>query len=314
MTSFQAKKRQIFQRLQRIFHSGRNAYALHYAIKHDALIEKALNSSEMGVASERLCGHEVVVSLTTYGRRLYDVAPTIESIMQGSLKPNRIVLWLGEDLRGTTLPVTLKKQQKRGLEICYCEDIRSYKKLVPTLGKCPEAVIITIDDDAIYWYDTVERLVNEHCRFPDSIIANRVHRVKLGKNGRPLGYMDWDLKANPGEDSALNFFTGVGGVLYPPHCLDPEVMNSDVFLDICKHADDIWFYAMALKAGTHVRKCPTHALDGRDFIMNYEVQDSALKLVNTNMGSGSQKGRCENDVQFEAVFERYALWDKLREG
>lgn len=281
---------------------------MNYAIKHDALIEKALHSTEMGVTSEKLCEHEVVVSLTSYGRRLYDVAPTIESIMQGSMKPNRIVLWLGEELRETTLPLTLKNQEKRGLEIAFCRDIRSYTKLVPALCRFPESTIITIDDDAIYWYDLVERLVNEHSSFPGNIIANRAHRVKLGKDGRPLCYSKWNLCASELGESVLNCLTGCGGVLYPPHSLDPEVLNEQAFLSICKNADDIWFYAMALKAGTRVRKCPTHDAGGEDYISNEGVQDTALKLVNV------RKGRSANDVQLEAVFDRYALWDKLKEG
>lgn len=301
------------ERLKAFCNSDSNAKMLRYAIKHDALIEKALHSTEMGVSSEKLCEQEVVVSLTTYGRRLYDVAPTIESIMQGSMKPNRIVLWLGEDLRDTALPIALKKQEKRGLEIAFCKDIRSYKKLVPALRKFPESTIITIDDDAIYWYDLVERLVNEHNRFPGNIVANRVHRVKLGKNGRPLDYMEWNFNADSNDDSVLNFFTGVGGVLYPPNGLDLEVLKESVFLNICKYADDVWFYAMALKAGTRTRKCLPHNLGGVDFLMNDDVQGEALTRINTLIRTRKKKGRSANDVQLEAVFDRYALWDKLKE-
>lgn len=304
------KRERFANRLKRIVHSGFNSRVLSFSIKRDALIEKALHSNEEGVSSEKLCEYEVVVSLTTYGRRLYDVAPTIESVMQGSMKPNRIVLWLGEDLREITIPIALQRQQKRGLEICYCKDIRSYTKLIPTLVKYPEAATITIDDDAIYPYDLVERLVHEHKRFPGNIIANRIHRVKLGKNCLPINYMKWDLLAHCVGDSPLNFLTGVGGVLYPPHSLDSEVLNEQVFLDICKYADDVWFYAMALKAGTFVRKCPTHDLGGEDYLLNESLQSFGLLNINTTRS----KERCANDVQLEAVFNRYALWDKLKTG
>ena len=45
---------------------------------------------------------------------------------------------------------------------------------------------------------------------------------------------------------------GVGGVLYPPHCLDETVLDRPLFMDICPLADDIWLNAMARKKGTPV--------------------------------------------------------------
>lgn len=301
-------KERFIDKLKRVIHSGRNAKLLEYALKQHLYIQNALNSKESGVSKEKLCGEEVIVSLTSYGRRIHDVAPTIESIMQGSMKPNRIVLWLGYELKDETLPIALKKQQERGLEVIFCKDIRSYTKLVPALRKFPEASIITIDDDIMYPYDLVERLVNEHIKYPKDIISNRVHRVKLGKDGKPIVYAKWDIGATIIDDSPLNFETGVGGVLYPAHCFDSEVTNEEVFLDICKYADDVWFYCMALKNGTRVRKCPTHRADGEDFLSNDVVQDTGLVHINT-----SKRGRSANDDQLEAVMNRYGLWGVLKE-
>ena len=41
---------------------------------------KILHSTEPGVSSERYCDHDIVISLTTYGRRPEDVCFTIESL------------------------------------------------------------------------------------------------------------------------------------------------------------------------------------------------------------------------------------------
>ena len=87
---------------------------------------------------------------------------TIESIFQQTLKPNRIILWLQRDLESVNLPITLRLQQRRGLEIRYCDDIRSYKKTYSyfrTLSRCD---VITVDDDVLYKYDMIENLINEH--------------------------------------------------------------------------------------------------------------------------------------------------------
>lgn len=277
---------------------------LRFELRHDALIDKAINDTSRGVTDTRWCDAEVVVSLTTYGKRLYDAAATVESVMQGTMLPNRIILWLADDLRSATLPLTLQNQQRRGLEVRFCRDIRSYKKLVPTLTVCPDSVIITIDDDVLYRYDVVEKLVNDHIAHPDCIIGNRINRIVLGADGRPVSYKKWQWCSNPTDCSFLNFSTGVGGVLYPPHCLAAEVTDESVFMDICPHADDVWFYAMAVKAGTPTRKGYTHNHLGQDFVENPSVQDVGLARINLG-------GVCANDVQLKAVFDRYGLWDKL---
>ncbi len=48
----------------------------------------------------------------------------------------------------------------KGLTIDWCEDIKSYKKLIPTLKKYPDAIIVTADDDLIYDNKWLEQLYN----------------------------------------------------------------------------------------------------------------------------------------------------------
>lgn len=273
-----------------------------YEIFSHRMIDAMLNSDVKGVTDTMYCNHKVIVSLTSYGKRLQDVAITIESIMQGSMKPNRLVLWVDEQWKNKRKPIALQLQQERGLEIEYCRDIRSYTKLVPALRKYPEDIIITIDDDVLYRYDLIERLVNLHLDKPDYIIANRIHRIILGKDKKPISYLDWECNANPSDASPLNFLTGVGGVLYPPHCLDEEVFNEDVFLDICKYADDIWFNAMALKKGTKILKGHSYNPKGVDYY--FTNQEETLHKINVS-------GESLNDIQMQSVFEKYNLYEKL---
>lgn len=122
-----------------------------------------------------------------------------------------------------------------------------------------------------------------------------------------MRYRRWGRVTETDAVSPLNFLTGVGGVLYPAHCLDDEVLNEQVFTTICKYADDIWFYAMALKAGTMVRKCLTHTDNGDDFITDDDDSAPGLRLLNT------KKGVEGNDAQFAAVMSKYDLWSALKE-
>ncbi len=268
------------------------------------LVEHILHDTESGITNQRYANHDIIVSLTSFGKRVHDVAFTIESLMQQSMKPNRIILWLDNSFKDTQLPQSLINQKKRGLDINFCKDVRSYTKLVPALRNYPNDVIITFDDDLLYDYDIIERLIKAYLQNPNMIHACRVNRMILDQNNKPIPYLQWKRKINEIGPNRLNFLTGVGGVLYPPGCLDKEVLNEDVFLDICKYADDVWFNAMAIKKGTLINKVHTRNHLGEDYISNEGVQDVGLWNVNN-------QGERLNDVQLKAVFDKYDLYSKL---
>lgn len=277
-------------------------------IRYD-LISMAAHSSQPGISSTKWCENEVIVSLTSYGKRIYDVCLAIESIMQGTMLPNRIVLWLSEEeFKGKTLPLTLQNQMKRGLEVRYTADTKSFKKLIPSLQEFPESVIITIDDDLLYCYDFVEKLVNEYKADANCIHAYRVLKMTFCKIGNLQSYLDWERQQEEGNKSRFNFFTTGGGVLFPPNSLDKNVFDSAVFMSICRYADDVWINAMAIMKGTPVRKTYSHNEDGDEFVPISIHQKDALCIENNNPLN------CRNDVQIKAVFERYGIFQKLREG
>jgi len=263
----------------------------------------AINSINPGISGDKYCDKEIIISLTTYGKRLYEVYLTIESIMQQTLKPNKIVLWLSYDLENTELPIVLKNQQKRGLEIRFCKDIRSYTKLIPSLKTFPEAVIITIDDDILYNFDLIENLFNAYLKNKGIIHCTRMHRMKLLKQNTIEKYDKWFYESESLDFSSKNFPTGIGGVLYPPNCFNEEVFNETVFLDICKYADDVWFKAMALYNGTMSQKILTHNKNGNDYFINKISQYTSLSSINSGMQL--------NDIQIKAVFDKYNLYNKL---
>ena len=260
----------------------------------------ALHSKESGISDNAYFDNQqVIVSLTTFDKRLFEVYLTIESIMQQTLKPNRIVLWLAEDLINKEIPQILKRQEKRGLEIRYCNDIKSYKKLIPSLREFPNDYIITIDDDVIYEFDMIENLLTSYKVAPGFVYANRVRRMSI-KNGKIDCYNTWKILEKGMDDSPLNIPTGVGGVLYPPHCFTEEVFNENVFMDICGQADDIWFKAMCLLKGTQSRLALIH---NPVYYENESVQDVAL--YNTNVGYA------HNDKQLNLVFKKYNIYSLL---
>lgn len=273
---------------------------LYYSERAQQLTNLALSSREKGVIEGTKGETEIIVSLTTHGRRLYEVYLGIESIMQGSVKPNRIVLWLSKDLQVSTLPQTLLNQIDRGLLIKYTEDIGPYTKLVPALKEYPDSVIVTIDDDILYPYDTLEMLVSAYRKQPTCIIANRVMDIALDNQDHPTSLPTWKELEDKDRVSKLNFFEGVGAVLYPPHCFTADVLDQSVFTEICPTADDVWFNCMALLSKTSVITA-NHHYSRFPLLINESVQDSALWRIN------SRTANTPNDKQLRAVMQKYNL-------
>lgn len=270
----------------------------------DRLKYVAYTNKEIGISSECVADKEVVVSLSTHGKRLFESYLAIETIMNGTILPNRIVLWLGEDMKNSPLPRTIQGQIKRGLEVRYTEDIRAYTKLLPSLKAFPDSIIVTIDDDILYPEDTLEQLLLAHTDCQSAICANCVKRVTPNGTGALKSILTWESLEKTEFGRRDYFFEGFGGVLYPPHCFSGEIMNKDIFWNICQYADDVWYNVIAYKENIPVMK-PSYHYGLFPYMENDSVPNSGLKVVNNNPND------CKNDIQIRNVFDHYNLMDKL---
>lgn len=285
-------------------------YSIESIIKNQILIdrvsENARKSTVIGTClfdSEYYSKTPVVVSLTTYNKRIYDVYLSIESMLNQTIKPNKIILWLSEDeFDLDKLPIVLRKQQERGLEIRFCEDLKSYKKLLPTLKEYNDFNIITIDDDFIYPYDFVENLLRTHNKYPDCVCYYRGVRIGI-RNHQINTYVKWMESKEEYLPSILNFATGAGGVLYPKGCFDSNILDIKKIFDLAPYADDIWFKAMTLLNDIKYVKVVLPVSFDSKFVLLDNMQDIALHHKNVT--------KKLNDIQLNAVFKEFGLYSKL---
>ena len=247
-----------------------------------------------------------IVSLTSFGKRIKEsVHFTIISLMHQTVPPDKIVLWIGYQDAPYITPI-LKHLTELGLQIEFCEDIKSYTKLIPALGAYPNDYIITADDDILYPSDWLEKLMYEHKNNPNKIICSRAHEIKFNKAGEILPYLEWEHKINENKnvtDYKFVFPTGVGGVLYPPNCLSKDVFRADLFLKLAPHADDIWFWAMAiLHNDYHKGINPFVPIQNGfctdDYTVDPDEQNSENNLWNKNKNGG-------NDKQLQNLLSHY---------
>lgn len=202
----------------------------------------------------------IIVSLTSYLARIQFAAPCIYSILHQTVKPDMVLLWLSEadfPRKEKELPKELLDMQELGLEIRWCrEDLKPHKKYYYAMKQYPEDIVITVDDDVIYRPHLIEDLYKAYQKKPDSVYTTRARKIGMDQDGNLLPYNDWKLyEEGPAEGPDYRLAaTGVGGVLYPPHCLDEEVFNQDEIKELCLFTDDIWLKLMQLKKNIPVTK------------------------------------------------------------
>ena len=267
------------------------------------------NNKRYGVLEEKRAT-KIIISLTSFPARIDEVTYTIYSLLDQSVKPDEIVLWLGYDKfpnREENLPDILLNLQNRGLTIKWCKDLRSYTKLIPSLKMYPNDVIVTADDDVYYPKDWLKMLIKQHQKYPENIICHRAHFIRRNEDGTIKKYNEWELSTKMVRESYYNFLTGVGGVLYPPRSLYKDVLKSSLFQKLAPLADDIWFWAMAVLNGTKIRNIEkgytklVYINEAREMGL-IEGQTLALQNVLNN----------KNDEQLRNVFIRYPeLYKKL---
>ena len=246
-------------------------------------------------------GSGIIVSLTSFPERMYEIHFALYSLLNQTFKPEKVILWLAKEQFPNgekDIPQSVLNLQKNGLEIDWCEDIRSYKKLIPALKKYPDKIIVTADDDLFYENDWLEKLVKTHQIYPNYVIANRSHVINFS-NGQIAPYKKWKKSVNSPEPSCLNFLTSGGGVLFPPNSLYKDVLNEELFLSLAPNADDIWFWTMTVLNGTKIIS-PKDTVKKITYL-NPERErglTGEMTLFSTNKKGG-------NDIQLAKVVEHY---------
>ena len=202
---------------------------------------------------------EIIVSLTSFPARIGKVWITISTLMNQSLKPKRIVLWLAEEQfpgKEKDLPGKLIRLKERGLEIKFSDDLKPHKKYYYTMKENPEDVVVTADDDMLYPENMLEQLWVAHKKYPDTVVCQFAHRITLNEQGNIKPYQEWESCYGESTKPDIRILpVGCGGVLYPPHCLDERVFNKEYIKELCPQMDDLWLKSMALLKGTKAAIC-----------------------------------------------------------
>ena len=192
------------------------------------------------------------------------------------------------------LPKKLLRQQNRGLEIRFCEDLRSHKKYYYTMRNSPNSIVITVDDDTFYPEDLVEKLMETHEMYPNTICCNLGHLIS-SKGGRIQPYVTW-LSGADGCEQPLHKLVPIGceGVLYPPGSINENVFDKNQIQELCPLADDLWLKAMGTLNGVKAVKSNGTSITYANLI---SAKSSSLNKINVDQNM--------NDKQIENILTHY---------
>lgn len=257
---------------------------------------RQLRRARLGAGRPHTLPAELIVSLTSYSARFGTLHLTLRSLLAQTVRPDRIILWVAHH-EISQVPREVWELLQFGLEVRPCDDMKSFKKLVPAIAAFPDAYIATADDDLYYPASWLAELVAGSDASEPIIVSHGVHRLARRPDGRIAPYLSWDLDvqdARARSPSSDILATTGRGTLFPPRSLSAIVSERSLFERLCPSGDDLWFFWAARLAGTKVKK-----VGDRLRLITWEhSQDSSLWEENQRGG---------NDRMIEALQRDFPL-------
>lgn len=286
-------------------------YKTHFsptAMTDGEMINHFLNETK-GLSKVPLAKNKkVIVTLTSWSGKIHNAYLAIRSLLNQTLPPNEIVLWLAEEeFTDKQIPSTLSTLVDNELLTvkCHPTNIRSAKKLIPALmdPTLNTEMLVTADDDIVYKSDWLQELVAAHLKEPEAIIAHRARAVQFEESGALKPYSNWRLQNTKADaEGKLLFTTSGGGMLFPPNSLHSGAADSDLFMKLTPTGDDIFWFVHALMHGTKIVLTENPQTVIAD--INGE-EEQAISLWATN-----QLGA--NDAMLQAILNHYKTDERLR--
>lgn len=249
---------------------------------------------------------KVIVSLTTYPGRIHQVWKTLATLLNQTMPPRKVILWLGEEqFPDRALPANLVRMTGRGLEIRYCTDLKSHKKYFEAFSRFPDEVVVTADDDILYPENHLEKLWQAYEENPNTVICHWSHRIEMDGEETFVPYNQWEDNGKE-EPSYATLAVGCNGILYPPaRQFDKasDLLNPRKIQELALRADDLWLKCMEILCGIKTVNC-------NDTILIYynvlSTRKSGLWVTNT----GHEKN---NDGVWTKLMEQYPeVRDRLK--
>lgn len=219
----------------------------------------------------------IIVSLTSYPKRIVGVSRVIKSLFEQTIKADKIILWLSLlefPEKEQSLPLDLiSLKGTQAFQIHWVkENLKSHKKYYYALQKYKKDIVITVDDDIYYSITMIQELLEAYYQFPNAIVARNV-RMILRQNNEIANYDMWGncdryILSRRHDLCAI----GWGGILYPPHIVNDRWFDRFAIENNCPYQDDLWLKFNEILDGIPV----VYAGKKKEDIIILDAQECAL--------------------------------------
>jgi hypothetical protein len=193
------------------------------------------------------------ISLTSYLPRLPLLPLTLLTLIQQTLRPKEIVVWMAKN-DTEALDVGLRQRfGEMGVRFQPCQDFGPHTKWLPMIEEGQLDPFVFCDDDTIYPREWFASLVAEDRA--DAYVGTKCHQITFSPTGQVAPYSDWRKQIRTkGQPSHDIFITGCGGAIIHPKRLSTKFTDRHVIRRECPKADDIWLKSAHLAAGIPCHK------------------------------------------------------------
>ena len=249
---------------------------------------------------------KIIVSFTSWKKRIQYCSQTVDSMLNQTLKPTKIILNLSTDEfvnKEKDLPIDLVKKQNDVFEIYWVkENTKVYKKILPTLERFPKDIIISIDDDIDY---------------PKNFIETQYKKFKSINCENPVtsGTYTWGNDRNTrGAKIYTHYgcFSLVKNDFFGPYLKDLyENVVLKYGIEKIPFSDPIFTYAALLNGKRYYY---TEDLD-MSFIRKNSKRDKENRLSETNTRQYKDKMYSEHKIIQEYILKKYGkTYDDITKG
>lgn len=225
---------------------------------------------------------KIIISMTTIPQRIERLKTNIQSILNQSQKFDKLIINIDDNLSKNDYEFYkyLKTIDKR-IIINKCEHKwRSCNKLLPTLKKYPNDIIITVDDDVYYPEHCFKYLIEQYNKTPDCIIAHEINPLLINKDFNYIDFInEYDIKLMQKEWG--KYLSNC--CLFPPHVFD----NTDLYdydkMMKCTNGthDELWFWVNSTLNGVMCVGLNYVFSFAPEIIKPYEEDEYALNKINS---------------------------------
>lgn len=256
---------------------------------------------EFGLNCSKRKDH-IVVSLTSFPQRFPHLDMCLKSLVIQKVKPDKIIVYLGNDSSLDMMTATMRKFQDYGVEYRFDKtmNLMPHKKYYYAMQEYPHSIIVTADDDIIYPRNWLKTLYESYKLYPNAVSARRVHQIKFDEQGKMISYDKWkDQCRSLKKPSKQLVATGNGGILYPPKCLPKTAFNVDVIKQLCLRTDDLWLKCMEVKNNVPVV-----------WVKNWQVKPVSIDYEDNSRLQDENIFTGKNDLVMRAIMKYCSITDK----